>query len=54
MDKPTRVGPDLSEKRDNYARLIRENNERKAHNKKMFQERRKAALAEQERVRSEI
>ena len=48
------VGPDLSEKRDNYAKLIRENNERKAQEKKMVQERRKAALAEQERVRSEI
>ena len=48
------VGPDLSEKRDNYAKLIRENNERKAQEKRMVQERRKAALAEQERVRSEI
>ena len=42
-----------SEKRDNYAKLIRENNERKAQEKRMVQERRKAALAEQERVRSE-
>ena len=48
------VGPDLSEKRDNYAKLIRENNERKAQEKRMVQERRKAVLAEQERVRTEI
>ena len=48
------VGPDLSEKRDNYAKLIRENNERKAQEKRMAQERREAALAEQERVRLEM
>ena len=38
----------------NYARLIRENNERKVQEKRMIQERREAALAEQERVRSEM
>ena len=50
----TGLGPDLSEKRDNYAKQIRENNERKAQEKRIVEERRKAALAEQERVRSEI
>ena len=48
------LGPDLSEKRDNYAKQIRENNERKAQEKRIVEERRKAALAEQERVRLEI
>ena len=48
------LGPDLSEKRDNYAKQIRENNERKAQEKKIVEERRKAELAEQERVRLEI
>ena len=48
------LGPDLSEKRDNYAKQIRENNERKAQEKRIVEERRKAALAEQERARLEI
>ena len=48
------LGPDLSEKRDNYAKQIRENNERKAQEKKSVEERRKAALAEQERARLEF
>ena len=44
------TGPDLSAKRDSFAKQIRENNERKAQEKKEAEEKRKAELAERERV----
>ena len=47
----TGTGPDLSAKRDSFAKQIRENNERKAREKKEAEEKRQAELAE--RVRAE-
>ena len=45
------VGPDLTVKRDAIARQIRENNGKRARDKREAEERKQAELAEQERVR---
>ena len=46
------LGPDLTIKRDKYARQIRELNEKKAKDKRDAEERKEAELAEQERLRT--
>ena len=46
----TGTGPDLSAKRDSFAKQIRENNERKARERKEAEEKRQAEIAEQERA----